>query len=902
MVGFRRQVGGSESIDSGGVFQRAQVHVQSKYRGLLMTLTAVYATLEMGTIGIYIWQQRKAVSFGDQPWHSDVDRGSDMAQLVCFYTASGLAVIFLGVWLLRLIATNDKRGMVMSRTTAINVLTSAPQVVFCAASFFGVVWSFHYGDPDANGVRAHTPWVPSFLRVWTTAEVLIYLVHFASISTPQKRVVFEMILSLMATMGTCVGAFQAAESFFGTPHDMYVSLYFTVVTFGTIGYGEIFPSHWVSQLIVVVVIVIAVYSFPSFFGRLAEISKTFAQHSRFSTRLGTRPHVIFAGDLTERDIVYFLNEFCSGLRKFTGIHIVVLSSREFPQEVRMMIQSPGLRDRVKLMVGDASQREDLERCAAAFANCIFVVGSDDRPAPETDSDVLLKSTAVYQYDVNLPQYVILRRERVTPLVRANNARYVLEKERLKFSLLGMGVISSGAIPLIINLVRSYDSDAQPDGAQTWKEQSEWSMGNELYTFECPRVLIHQLFQDVAMAYRPHNISVIGIVDEQTGALTLNPKQTIIEQRHRLLSIAADEEDIEHATHKLQNHYVAPTERQTKQRMKRQETVQAGMHSPTASPSRVSRKKIEPTRKRVADANTAIVYVDERNQQMLVSLVSHVLLIDLYSAHRADDKSPQTNADDVNSRARDLFTMARSIKLQEPAAQIVLLSRGRVHPVFEEQWRDTGYEPIYHVDGCGLHTEDLRRCSVATARGALIVSTSDGMDEDADTLTMLVTANVTEAARLAGRSHREPINIVCDIRHMDSLTLVPPYYTDDKMTQLAAENFAFEPAFAIGRVICSSMLDSALYQAYFNDEILRTVDALIYGNGTSASISSMPVPQSCNTYRDLEQQCLRLGFLPIALYRVIDDPVNHELRGHRFMFVNPSSESLVLESDHVYFLV
>ena len=55
-----------------------------------------------------------------------------------------------------------------------------------------------------------------------------------------------------------------------------------------------------------------------------------------------------------------------------SLKIVFLSSVEFSQETRLLIASPIYNDRVTLVLGKASSRDDLKRCDAAFAKAVFL--------------------------------------------------------------------------------------------------------------------------------------------------------------------------------------------------------------------------------------------------------------------------------------------------------------------------------------------------------------------------------------------------------------------------------------------------------------------------------------------------------------------------------------------------
>ena len=201
-------------------------------------------------------------------------------------------------------------------------------------------------------------------------------------------------LYLVASMITCVGSFQAVESFSaGRAIHFFESTYFIVVTFGTIGYGDIKPTTPWARLVTMVIIVVAVYQFPLFFGKLAELAKERPKFTTFSSRSGVEHHVIVAGSLADRDVAFFLNEFFSGTRKFIRLKMVLLSSVEFSQETRLLVTSPGYSQRVTLVIGDAASRADLDRCDAAFADAIFHVNNTKLPSSLADYDCVMKSIA-----------------------------------------------------------------------------------------------------------------------------------------------------------------------------------------------------------------------------------------------------------------------------------------------------------------------------------------------------------------------------------------------------------------------------------------------------------------------------------------------------------------------------
>ena len=161
-------------------------------------------------------------------------------------------------------------------------------------------------------------WVPFFLRVFWLRDRLTDLLDYPQmsfLSTLNAELVRD-VLDLLAAMLTCAGLFHATQSF-STDYEIHLfeSLYFVVVTFGTIGFGDIVPTTMWSRLLACGIMLYAVYKFPTFFTRLTDLAKQRYKFAEFDSRHGGTKHVIVAGRLEDRDIAFVLNEFVAGARK-----------------------------------------------------------------------------------------------------------------------------------------------------------------------------------------------------------------------------------------------------------------------------------------------------------------------------------------------------------------------------------------------------------------------------------------------------------------------------------------------------------------------------------------------------------------------------------------------------------
>ena len=94
--------------------------------------------------------------------------------------------------------------------------------------------------------------------------------------------------------------------------DLFEALYFVVVTFATVGYGDYKPDRWPSQLFMVIMIGVALIVLPTQFEQLAytwvERQKLGGSYS--THRAQTEKHVVVCSTILSSDTVMdFLNEF-----------------------------------------------------------------------------------------------------------------------------------------------------------------------------------------------------------------------------------------------------------------------------------------------------------------------------------------------------------------------------------------------------------------------------------------------------------------------------------------------------------------------------------------------------------------------------------------------------------------
>jgi hypothetical protein len=814
-----------------------------------------------------------------------------------------LAVYFFLTWAVEFLLEEYRLPLLLSFPTLVSCLTCIPQIICGMAAL-----------RDPSWINA---WVPLYLHIWGFHGDLLQLLdypYFSTFLTDLHRELIRSVVSLLATMITAIGTFQASESFSSQKTvTLFDSAYFIVVTFGTIGYGDITPSTTISRVITVCIIIVAIYQFPLFFNNLAEITTQKPRYHAFSSNSGLRRHVIVVGSLRDRDVTFFLNEFFTGSRRYIDINVIFMSDVEYTQETVLLVSSPMYRSRVSLIVGDSSKRSDLERCDAAFADAIFLVSQADEGTSFSDYDVVLRSMSVNQFDPNLPQYVLLQRQRNTKFV-APIATCVMEKERMKCTLLGLGAVLPGMIPLVVNLIRTYDPEEDAQRCRTWLEQYDWSLGNELYIVPLPAELYGLNFPTLAHGLFRSCVTPLGVIGSD-GELVLNPMGMLSSDTPRLIVIAADVKDatnaIEQCIEDLRDGLLEPIWVDEAASPRIASKVARLLTPPPSISEHVVHHRSSIAKDVIDAARDAKRTVEQIANANLVN--DHFVLIDLSSAYCQPSMSPEASEEAEHFAASDLFNVIRPVKQMYPEKEIVLLSRNPPNSYFTRLWAHTELPPILHITGCGLNVKDLQKCHTATCFACVVFSTGESNDHNADAMTMIVTLSLHEIHK---GSVRLDFPVVSEIAQLDSLGLFAPYYTDDRMSSMAEDNWAFQPNFVIGDAMCSTMLDPALYQCFFTPQLLKVIDKLMHGEGDAPLVLRMtvvatpdneqPLPSDegapLRTYGDLCKMYVRRGLIPLGLHRAIHDENNRAMNGRRFMLTNPPPSLRVFPNeDIVYFI-
>uniref|UniRef100_A0A5F8GR08 Potassium sodium-activated channel subfamily T member 1 n=1 Tax=Monodelphis domestica TaxID=13616 RepID=A0A5F8GR08_MONDO len=290
--------------------------------------------------------------------------------------------------------------------------------------------------------------IPVFLNCWLAKYALEKHdckndFHRAILRT--QSAMFNQVLILFCTLlcllftGTC--GIQHLERA-GDNLSLLKSFYFCIVTFSTVGYGDVTPKIWPSQLLVVIMICVALVVLPLQFEELVylwmERQKSGGNYSRH--RAQTEKHVVLCVSSLKIDLLMdFLNEFYAHPR-LQDYYVVILCPTEMDIQVRRVLQIPLWSQRVIYLQGSALKDQDLLRAKLDWAGLGW------------DHQTILRAWAVKDFAPNCPLYVqILKPENK---FHVKFADHVVCEEECKYAMLALNCICPATSTLITLLVHT----------------------------------------------------------------------------------------------------------------------------------------------------------------------------------------------------------------------------------------------------------------------------------------------------------------------------------------------------------------------------------------------------------------------------------------------------------------
>ncbi|XP_072310736.1 potassium channel subfamily T member 1 isoform X1 [Eucyclogobius newberryi] len=375
--------------------------------------------------------------------------------------------------------------------------------------------------------------IPVFLNCWLAKcalENMINDVHRAIQRT--NSAMFNQVLILICTLlclvftGTC--GIQHLERA-GKNLSLFNSFYFCIVTFSTVGFGDVTPRIWPSQLLVVIMICVALVVLPLQFEELIylwmERQKSGGNYSRH--RAQTEKHVVLCVSSLKIDLLMdFLNEFYAHPR-LQDYYVVILCPSEMDLQVRRVLQIPLWSQRVIYLQGSVLKDQDLLRAKMDDAEACFILSSRnevDRTA--ADHQTILRAWAVKDFAPNCPLYVqILKPENK---FHVKFADHVVCEEEFKYAMLALNCVCPATSTLVTLLVHTSRGREGQQSPEHWQRMYGCCSGNEVYHIRLCDSKFFGEYNGKSFTYasfhahKKYGVCLIGIKQEDNKSILLNP--------------------------------------------------------------------------------------------------------------------------------------------------------------------------------------------------------------------------------------------------------------------------------------------------------------------------------------------------------------------------------------------
>ncbi|XP_061658272.1 potassium channel subfamily T member 1 isoform X2 [Syngnathoides biaculeatus] len=375
--------------------------------------------------------------------------------------------------------------------------------------------------------------IPVFLNCWLAKcalENMINDVHRAIQRT--NSAMFNQVLILICTLlclvftGTC--GIQHLERA-GKHLSLFNSFYFCIVTFSTVGFGDVTPRIWPSRLLVVVMICVALVVLPLQFEELMylwmESQKSGGNYSRH--RAQTEKHVVLCVSTLKIDLLMdFLNEFYAHPR-LQDYYVVILCPSEMGFQVRRVLQIPLWSQRVIYLQGSVLKDQDLLRAKMDDAEACFILSSrNEADRAAADHQTILRAWAVKDFAPNCPLYVqILKPENK---FHVKFADHVVCEEEFKYAMLALNCICPATSTLVTLLVHTSSGREGQQSPERWQRVYGCCSGNEVYHIRLGDSKFLGAYAGKSFTYasfhahKKYGVCLIGVRKEDSKSILLNP--------------------------------------------------------------------------------------------------------------------------------------------------------------------------------------------------------------------------------------------------------------------------------------------------------------------------------------------------------------------------------------------
>lgn len=365
------------------------------------------------------------------------------------------------------------------------------------------------------------------------------------ISSPFRHSLIVLLVTVVTIIVFFTCMFQVAEYKTGAHiyYTVFDSMYFIMVSMATIGYGDIYPQSWLGRLTVIVLIVFMFLLIPTLISSALENwnlqrSGGGAYRPRW---FGKSRFVVVVGIFDSiNKVMDILGSFFHIDDTDHSMDIVLVSPVSMSMTVQGWINDSIFAQRVTFLVGEFIDDYDMHRASVELADGVFITatsGLDHDGHVHEDELNTLRARMVRNTSSAVPLY-IYNHLSDTAHYQQKLATASLCSSHLKGALLGLHLAYRGAATLLLNMLYqtiplhlqegvSIDDDDDTVN-EPWMELYKDGVGNQLVIIPLPNQFFEVSFKRVCWSlFVGVGITLLGICDDSGNVIFGNVDRAIV---------------------------------------------------------------------------------------------------------------------------------------------------------------------------------------------------------------------------------------------------------------------------------------------------------------------------------------------------------------------------------------
>lgn len=322
-----------------------------------------------------------------------------------------------------------------------------------------------------------------FLRFVRILKSLMYLrdVGWTVLSgvVAQAAILVVVIFSIFfASAGFIFVAENNVANYDGLVTNFLDAIYFIIVSFTTVGYGDISPKSQFGKVVVMAMIIVGIAVIPNQLDRLLTLSRRSRDRGHRSFK--ETGHVVVYSHVSH--VMEFFREFYHKDHGRTNLQSVLLlpNSDRLPREVENALAEPSYHYRVVQLIGSAMNAMDLKRANLGRARHVFMLANRYAANPdEEDARLIVEALALRKFHPYIDMSIQILDEKHRSMLQDANIQHLLCVNELRMGMLAQAVLCPGFSTFVANLLRSVSKSDLQHSKELAKHRSKCCVKNGL---------------------------------------------------------------------------------------------------------------------------------------------------------------------------------------------------------------------------------------------------------------------------------------------------------------------------------------------------------------------------------------------------------------------------------------